>query len=428
LSVDPFGQHHLEKIDGTLSDGSFATCCSFNHKGSFIAVGNLDGECAVWSLNTRGVTRKLVGHVHRITSIRHELRRRFALQIFSFWTDCGRYLLTSSADWNCIVWDLDDGSRIQTVRFECPVDYAQIHPARRYCSCRSLVTQRRLLTAYCHDPRAKNGSSSQMQRISLHASLQVVLANSQAQHARTICFHPSGNEILVGTQKGYIVTLDATKFEVGHGSSTAIGLRDEALNINPRDLVVNANDKTIRVFTVRMDEGKMLLENEQRFQDSVNHLSWKECLFSADGEFVIGASDITYTQRIYIWNRHVGNLVKVLDKDKDGLVQIAAHPYKPMLASVGTSGTVDLWGPSYKQQYSALCPDFGLLDENFEYQERESEFDEVQHGYMRMDGGTHVMVAIDVQSLCVRRRKSRQQNPARTKSRIRKSISSRSHK
>ncbi|KAJ3023968.1 chromatin binding protein [Thoreauomyces humboldtii] len=142
-----------------------------------------------------------------------------------------------------------------------------------------------------------------------------------------------------------------------------------------RDLVVNANDKSIRVFTVREEAGEILLENEQRFLDSVNPLPWAQATFSADGEFVLGGSDVKYAHRIYMWNRHVGNLVKVLDGDRDGLTDLSAHPYKPMLASVCASGKVFIWTANFKPRYSALAPEFQELEENLDYEERESEFD-----------------------------------------------------
>lgn len=42
------------------------------------------------------------------------------------------YLLSSSQDWKCILWDLKDGSRIRTVRFEAPVYIAELHPYNQY--------------------------------------------------------------------------------------------------------------------------------------------------------------------------------------------------------------------------------------------------------------------------------------------------------
>lgn len=44
------------------------------------------------------------------------------------WSRDGRYLLSSSQDWKCILWDLKDGSRVRTVRFEAPVYIAELHP------------------------------------------------------------------------------------------------------------------------------------------------------------------------------------------------------------------------------------------------------------------------------------------------------------
>lgn len=48
------------------------------------------------------------------------------------WSRDGRYLLTSSQDWKCILWDLADGSRVRTVRFEAPVYIAELHPFNQY--------------------------------------------------------------------------------------------------------------------------------------------------------------------------------------------------------------------------------------------------------------------------------------------------------
>lgn len=48
------------------------------------------------------------------------------------WSRDGRYLLTSSQDWKCILWDLEDGSRVRTVRFEAPVYIAELHPFNQY--------------------------------------------------------------------------------------------------------------------------------------------------------------------------------------------------------------------------------------------------------------------------------------------------------
>ena len=56
------------------------------------------------------------------------------LNLFS-WSQNSRYVLTSSKDWNVIVWDLasdtDPPRRKATLRYDCPVTSASFHPRNR---------------------------------------------------------------------------------------------------------------------------------------------------------------------------------------------------------------------------------------------------------------------------------------------------------
>jgi hypothetical protein len=54
--------------------------------------------------------------------------------IYCSWSRDGRYLLSSSQDWKCVLWDMKDGSRVRTVRFEAPVYIAELHPFNQYVS------------------------------------------------------------------------------------------------------------------------------------------------------------------------------------------------------------------------------------------------------------------------------------------------------
>ena len=117
--TDPFvlAQDYPESTTGSLRSGH-ATCVRFNRKGDFLAAGRVDGVVVLFDVETQGVARKLKGHTRQIQSLS--------------WSRDGRYLLTSSQDWKCNIWDLQDGSIVRTVRFEAPVYIAEFHPWNQY--------------------------------------------------------------------------------------------------------------------------------------------------------------------------------------------------------------------------------------------------------------------------------------------------------
>lgn len=96
--------------------------------------------------------RWLEGHVKGITSIEcvhfHLLCAERRLKTYS-WSQNSRYVLTSSKDWNVIIWDLasdtDPPRRQATIRFDVPVVSASFHPKNRCApfllsqTCRNLI-------------------------------------------------------------------------------------------------------------------------------------------------------------------------------------------------------------------------------------------------------------------------------------------------
>merc|ERR1719319_302403 len=141
--------------------------------------------------------------------------------------------------------------------------------------------------------------------------------------------------------------------------------------------LVNSADRVIRVYNV-----KDVLENDdeegdpepiQKLQDLVNKTMWKKCCFSGDGEYVCAGSARQHA--LYIWEKSVGNLVKILHGTKgEILLDVVWHPVRPIVASI-SSGVISVWAQQQVENWSAFAPDFKELDENVEYEERESEFD-----------------------------------------------------
>lgn len=120
ISTDPFAQDFPDTVETSLD--SLAVMTRFNPSGLFagqyLAVGRLDGCVTILDFETKRTIKLLLGHVKPITSLS--------------WSKRSRYLLSSSRDWNVIIWDLFTGERRETIRFDAPVTSAQFHPNNRY--------------------------------------------------------------------------------------------------------------------------------------------------------------------------------------------------------------------------------------------------------------------------------------------------------
>ena len=104
---------------------------------------------------------------------------------------------------------------------------------------------------------------------------------------------------------------------------------------------------------------------------------------------------------LYIWDKATGNLVKILTSPKgESLLDLTWHPVKPVILSV-SNGLVNIWSHAQTELWSAYAPNFKELDENEDYEERESEFDiededkSIQEEEEGRDGGNEE-VLVDV--------------------------------
>ncbi|KAM5440851.1 chromatin binding protein [Microsporum ferrugineum] len=375
--IDPFAlaQDYPDILTGTLRSGH-AACLRFNRKGDFLASGRVDGTIVILDVETNGVARKLRGHSKQIQSLS--------------WSRDGRYLLSSSQDWKCVLWDLKDGSRIRTVRFEAPVYIAELHPFNHWLFVASLFEDQPVLVDVSSPRPIKRILPSAPLRPQPENCEEVdpaVAAKQAAQDAKhSTCvtiFTALGNHILAGTSKGWINIIETQTCKTIHSTRLCNGviilLR---LASNGRDLLANSSDRVIRTILmpdlsqlgINLEPSNIKLDIEHKFQDVVNRLSWNHVAFSATGEFVTASTFMNHD--IYVWERSHGSLVKILEGPKEELGVVEWHSNKPMVVACGLeSGCIYMWSIVTPQKWSALAPDFQEVEENVEYVEREDEYD-----------------------------------------------------
>ncbi|KAK2164293.1 hypothetical protein LSH36_66g03000 [Paralvinella palmiformis] len=330
--LESFGQNFRnfpEEFDGALDCVSIAVTCAFNKRGTLLAVGCNDGRLVIWDFLTRGIAKVISAHVHPVCSLS--------------WSRNGHKILTASTDNTVSVWDVMSAECDQTFRFPSPVLKVQFHP-RDSMKC--------LVCPMKHAAILLNLDSTHVcVPLDDESDLNIV-----ASYDRT------GTYIYVGNAKGRILAIDSTtlevkaSFRISTGTSNTTAIKSIEFARRGQHFLVNSADRIVRVYDTQEviacgKNGEP--EPLQKLQDLVNRTMWKKCCFSGDGDHIVAGSSRQHS--LYIWEK-------------------SWHPVRPIIASI-SSGLVSIWAQNQVENWSAFAPDFKELDENVEYEERESEFD-----------------------------------------------------
>uniref|UniRef100_A0A0B7AG75 Uncharacterized protein n=1 Tax=Arion vulgaris TaxID=1028688 RepID=A0A0B7AG75_9EUPU len=347
--LESFGQNFPEDFDGTLDCVSIAITCAFNRQGTLLAVGCNDGRIVVWDFLTRGIAKFINAHVHPVCSLS--------------WNRNGHKLLSAATDNTIAIWDVVSGENDKVYRFPSPVLKVQWHPrnSNQFLVC-PLKHAAVLMT--------------------LKGEHKIVPLDDESDLNIIASFDRRGRFIYTGNAKGRILAFNANNlelaasFRVTTGGLNTTAIKSIEFARRGECFLVNSADRIIRVYESREvltcgKDGEP--EPMQKLQDLVNKTLWKKCCFSGDGEYIVAGSARQHS--LYIWEKAVGNLVKILHGTKgELLLDVVWHPVRPIIASI-SSGLVSVWAQNQVENWSAFAPDFKELDENVEYEERESEFD-----------------------------------------------------
>ncbi|CUM65421.1 uncharacterized protein PRCAT00003059001 [Priceomyces carsonii] len=386
---DPFAvaKEYPDTLTNTLQYGH-SVVIQFNQKGDYLASGLSDGSIIIYDLATNGgVIAHLYkgGHIRPVTSLG--------------WSKCGRYLLSSSQDWTCKLWDLSkvnhdqDSAVIRNVRFDGPIWMASIHPTDTFKFTASLfddlpvfvdmtnesdIKVTRMTTAPKVAHREPNGDAVEDEEESTRKK------RKKDKHMTLVCiFTPNdGTYIFSGTNQGWINIFLTDTLELIHSIKICnSNIKNLVISSNGRKLAVNSSDRIIRqinlpdLINIETPE-QWDFEVEHKYQDVVNRLQWNSVSFNHNAEFLIASTFGQSSHDLYMWETSLGSLIKILEGSNEELVDVKWNYPRCTIGSVGLdSGTIYLWLVQFPPKWSALAPDFVEIEENIEYEEKEDEFD-----------------------------------------------------
>lgn len=380
--LESFGQNYPEENDGTLDCVTMALTAQFNRFGTLLAVGCNDGRIVVWDFLTRGIAKIIQAHVHPVCSLT--------------WSRTGRKLVSASTDNNVSLWDLLTGDCDQRFRFPSPVLKVQFHPRNENIL---------LVVPMKHAPVVVNVATGTHSIVPIGGGAgggEGGNGNGGDNNTDSwvASYDSRGKHIFVGNAKGRVTVLSSgagsskakakdaaadqqqdmkivASFRVTQQVSSTTAIKSIEFARRGKSFLVNTADRVIRVYrtsqVLSLKDGDRDPEPDQKLQDLVNKTMWKKCCFSGDGEYVCAGSARQHA--LYIWEKATGTLMKILHGTKgEILLDVVWHPVRPIVASI-SQGVVTVWAQQQVENWSAFAPDFKELDENVDYEERESEFD-----------------------------------------------------
>jgi len=362
--LESYGQNYTypEEFDGILDSTNNTLAASFNRRGSLLATGCNDGRIVIWDFLTRRSAKVLLAHTSSICSV--------------CWNRKGNKLVTAGTDHQVAIWNVLTSECEHSFRFPGPVSAAYFNPRN----------DKQVLVCPLKQPPLVVETNGE------RFALPCVEDGDTSVCAS---FDRRGRCVYAGNSKGKVFIICAKKFKllkafkIGNSSQ---GVKQIKFARKGGCFLVNSVDRVIRVYDSEqivsdysIPEGEApcvsTIEPIQRLQDLVNRTLWKTCVFSGDGMFVCAGS--AKQHQIYIWEKATETkavsqtqLVKILEGTRgEQLLDVVWHPVRPIVVSV-SNGMISVWSRNQVENWSAFAPEFTELDENVEYDEKESEFDE----------------------------------------------------
>ena len=114
--VEPTGHDYPKKLEETIpasKEEGTSACCTFNRRGTLLAIGCREGHINIWDFETRSIATVLKEHSGIVTSVS--------------WSRNGSKLLSS--DWSglLLLWDIATSKVLIKVKFNTAIEHSWLH-------------------------------------------------------------------------------------------------------------------------------------------------------------------------------------------------------------------------------------------------------------------------------------------------------------
>ncbi|KAJ3031862.1 UNVERIFIED_CONTAM: Retinoblastoma-binding protein 5 [Siphonaria sp. JEL0065] len=379
LAISDLRTDFPEGVAYSLDGDAQLVVCKFNDSRTFnlVAVGCYDGSIRIADLDCKAFARDLPEHVAPVSSLRW---------FYLAPTDTHQHLPTKINAAGRAPVDPTSPLSLKdcVLRFGSPVVMAAMH---------TVVDP--VLDANgdaMNIDSVENADNSSAVTADKEFCLIPSTKSTEFIQTTVVSFDSTGMYVFLGNAKGIVTVVEeVTRSVLMHfrpsGTSSIKGFH---FSSDGKYVAVNSADKTLRCYYLTTILGLdrtvteiQPVEPDFKYFDSIDQNRWVQCVYSPDAKYFIGGSAVKNSHKIYIWETKTCTLTKLLEIQKDSLVDIAWHPKLPILVSISTAGVLNVWTVKVHENWSAFAPDFRELDENVEYIELEDEFDVVEDSQKR---------------------------------------------
>jgi len=377
--IDPF-DHDYPKKKGEVIEDRFAVCCKFNRRGSMLAVGTNEGQTLIYDFETKGIARILDGHIHPVRALS--------------WSRNSRKILTAAGESSSVLllWALKEGVILIRLRYPVPITSASLHPRdpRNCIVCfdwnrASERTSREpeiidLNTKHLTTMLLQEDDSVPFSNIANPVSKKIIISCPQVAYRRPwkkggkgrrptqpkkdvnviADWIAKGKQIIAGSSRGTITCYDfypSLKIKKTKKVSNNAQIKSICESPCGNYLITNSSDRILRVLNMST------FASLQAFQDRVEKTQWNKCTIDYSGEYILADSGKSHNM-LNIYERHSGQLIKILEDNQGSIVDLQPHPTRAIAVSCTSTGALVIWEKEIREKWKAFDSDFVELEGN----------------------------------------------------------------